>query len=66
MKSTRTIAVIGGSQEGTFKKIGEKLGVEVIFHTGKSRNGGNKKEFIESRFLCPNGAVLGNRNKQAG
>lgn len=41
----KTIAVIGGSQEQTYKKVGQKFGVEVIFHTGKSRNGGNKREF---------------------
>jgi hypothetical protein len=41
----KTIAVIGGSQESTYKKVGQKFGVDVVFHSGKSRNGGNKKEF---------------------
>lgn len=41
----KTIAIFGGSQEGTYKKIGQKHGVEVLFHCGKTRNGGNKKEF---------------------
>jgi hypothetical protein len=41
----KTVAIIGGTQETTFKQIGRKLGVDVLFHCGKSRNGGNKKEF---------------------
>lgn len=41
----KTIAIFGGSQEATYKKIGNKYGVNVLFHCGKSRNGGNKKEF---------------------
>ncbi|MEK3992707.1 DUF2325 domain-containing protein [Robertmurraya sp. FSL R5-0851] len=41
----KTVAVFGGSQETTYKQIGKKHGVEVLFHCGKSRNGGNKKEF---------------------
>ncbi|MFT9493863.1 MULTISPECIES: DUF2325 domain-containing protein [Bacillota] len=41
----KTVAVIGGSQEATYKKIGQKHGLNILFHTGKSRNGGNKKEF---------------------
>lgn len=41
----KTIAIFGGSQEGTYKKIGQKHGVNVLFHSGKTRNGGNKKEF---------------------
>ena len=40
-----TIAIIGGSQEGTFRKIGNKHGCDVLFHSGKTRNGGSKKEF---------------------
>lgn len=50
----KTIAIIGGSQGGTYKKIGEKHGVDVIFHSGKSRNGGNKKEYktIVSKADC--------------
>ncbi|WP_374717790.1 DUF2325 domain-containing protein [Neobacillus sp.] len=42
----KTIAIIGGSQESTFKKIGLKMGINVLFHNGKTRNGGNKKEFM--------------------
>lgn len=41
----KTIAIFGGSQEATYKKVGAKFGCDVLFHTGKSRNGGNKKEF---------------------
>lgn len=41
----KTIAVFGGSQELTFKKLGKKQGLNVLFHSGKTRNGGNKKEF---------------------
>ena len=41
----RKIAIFGGSQEVTFKKIAKKNGCDVVFHNGKSRNGGNKKEF---------------------
>ncbi|MFC0273597.1 DUF2325 domain-containing protein [Metabacillus herbersteinensis] len=40
-----TVAIFGGSQEATYKKIGEKHGLSIIFHIGKTRNGGNKKEF---------------------
>jgi len=39
------IAVIGGSQEQTFKKVGKKMGCEVLFHCGKTRNGATKKDF---------------------
>ncbi|KZE67956.1 hypothetical protein AWM68_17440 [Fictibacillus phosphorivorans] len=41
----KTVAIFGGSQEGTYKKIGQKHGLNVLFHCGKSRNGGSKKEF---------------------
>ncbi|MDC3424391.1 DUF2325 domain-containing protein [Aquibacillus sp. 3ASR75-11] len=41
----KTIAIFGGSQEKTFQKIGAKHGCKVLFHGGKTRNGGNKKEF---------------------
>ncbi|MDX1806481.1 MAG: DUF2325 domain-containing protein [Paenisporosarcina sp.] len=41
----KTIAIIGGSQEQTYKKIGSKHGCNILFHNGKTRNGGNKKEF---------------------
>lgn len=40
-----TVAIIGGSQEQTFKKIGKKAGCNVLFHNGKTRNGGTRKEF---------------------
>lgn len=39
------IAIIGGSQERTFKQIGAKMGCQVLFHGGKVRNGGTKKDF---------------------
>lgn len=42
---SKTIAIIGGSQKSTFKNIGNKHGVDIIFHCGKTRNGGKKKEF---------------------
>lgn len=41
----QTILIIGGSQEQTFKKLGEKQNCDVLFHSGKSRNGGVKKTF---------------------
>lgn len=41
----KTIAIFGGSQEQTFKKLGSKVGCQILFHGGKTRNGGNKKEF---------------------
>lgn len=40
-----TIAIIGGNQEGTFKKMGSKLGCNILFHGGKVRNGASKKDF---------------------
>lgn len=42
---TRTVAIIGGSQEQTFKKLGKKMGCNVLFHNGIFRNGATKKEF---------------------
>jgi hypothetical protein len=45
MMMKTTLAIIGGSQEVTLKKIGIKLGCNILFHGGKTRNGGNKKEF---------------------
>ncbi len=44
MKKNR-LAIIGGSQEQTYKSIGKKMGCEIIFHNGKSRNGSSRKEF---------------------
>lgn len=41
----QTILIIGGSQEQTFKKMGKKQNCQVLFHSGKSRNGGVKKTF---------------------
>lgn len=38
----KTIAIIGGTQEQTFKKVGKKAGCQVLFHNGLS---GSKKEF---------------------
>lgn len=43
--SKPTIAIIGGSQEATFKKIGSKLGCNILFHPGKAKKSGSKKEF---------------------
>lgn len=41
----QTIAIIGGSQEQTYIKIGKKHGCKILFHNGKTRNGATKKEF---------------------
>ncbi|WP_209124486.1 DUF2325 domain-containing protein [Alkalihalobacillus sp. BA299] len=41
----QTIAIIGGSQEQTFIKVGKKFNCNVLFHNGKTRNGGVKKDF---------------------
>ncbi|MEK5071749.1 DUF2325 domain-containing protein [Sporosarcina sp. FSL K6-1508] len=41
----RTVAIIGGSQEQSFIKIGKKMGCNVLFHNGITRNGGTKKDF---------------------
>lgn len=41
----KTVAIFGGSQQSTYLKIGKKHGLEVLFHSGKCRNGGNKKDF---------------------
>lgn len=41
----QTIVIIGGSQEHTYKKIGQKQNCNILFHNGKSRNGGVKKSF---------------------
>lgn len=41
----KIVAIIGGSQEQTFKKMGKKAGCDVLFHNGKTRNGGTRKEF---------------------
>ena len=43
--SKQIIAIIGGSQEQTFKKVGKKMGCDIMFHPGKTRNGATKKEF---------------------
>jgi hypothetical protein len=39
------IAIIGGSQEKTYKEVGAKKGCQIIFHGGKVRNGGTRKDF---------------------
>lgn len=44
MKKT-TLTIIGGSQEQTYKKVGAKSDCQILFHNGKSRNGGVKKDF---------------------
>ncbi len=41
----QTIAIFGGSNEMTYKKIGKKMNCKVLFHNGKTRNGGVKKDF---------------------
>ncbi|KAA6446947.1 DUF2325 domain-containing protein [Bacillus swezeyi] len=38
------ITIIGGTQEKTFKKIGQKNGCVVLFHNGKTRNGAIKAD----------------------
>lgn len=44
----KTLFIVGGSQEQTFKKVGKSNGCEVIFHPGKVRNGGVKSAFQKS------------------
>lgn len=44
----QTIFIVGGSQEQTFKKIGKKQNCEILFHSGKVRNGGVKSAFRKS------------------
>lgn len=44
MKNT-TLAIIGGSQEQTYKKVGSKSNCKILFHNGKNRAGGMKKDF---------------------
>jgi hypothetical protein len=41
----QTIAIIGGSNEKTYTKVGKKFNCDVLFHCGKTRNGGVKKDF---------------------
>ncbi|WP_066412757.1 DUF2325 domain-containing protein [Sutcliffiella cohnii] len=41
----QTVLIFGGSQQDTYVKVGEKMNCNVIFHGGKSRNGGVKKTF---------------------
>lgn len=41
----KTVAIFGGSQEKTYINVGKKYGYNVLFHNGKARNGGNKREF---------------------
>jgi hypothetical protein len=40
-----TIAIIGGSNEGTYRKVAAKQGANILFNCGKVRNGGSKKDF---------------------
>jgi len=42
----KTVAIIGGNQEQTFHKLGKKMGCNVLFHNGISRNGATKKVFL--------------------
>ncbi|QAS54729.1 DUF2325 domain-containing protein [Halobacillus litoralis] len=39
------IAVIGGTQEKTFQKVGAKHGCKVLFHDGTGKQNGRKKSF---------------------
>lgn len=41
----KTIGIIGGSQEQTYKKIGKKYGFKVVHHNGKVRNGADARVF---------------------
>lgn len=45
MLRTMKIAVIGGSQEKTLKKIANRYGAEVLFHCGKTEKAGKTKNF---------------------
>lgn len=40
-----TLAIIGGSQEQTYQKVGSKSNCQILFHCGKARNGGVKNDF---------------------
>ena len=42
----KTVAIIGGSQEKTFKQLGKKMGCDILFHDGLSRKGKTNKEFL--------------------
>ncbi|WP_243767224.1 DUF2325 domain-containing protein [Paenibacillus agricola] len=41
----KTVAIIGGSQTDTFKKIGEKRGIRVEHHNGKTGGGSVDSHF---------------------
>ncbi|MGQ7885678.1 DUF2325 domain-containing protein [Paenibacillus sp. WC2504] len=41
----KTVAIIGGSQTNTFKKMGEKRGLIVEHHTGKTGGGSIENHF---------------------
>ncbi|MCK6259593.1 DUF2325 domain-containing protein [Fictibacillus sp. KIGAM418] len=41
----KTIAIIGGSQKTTFEKMAKRQNCNMMFHTGKVRNGASKKAF---------------------
>jgi hypothetical protein len=54
----KTVAIFGGSQEQTYKKIGQQYGIEVLFHNGKVRNGKHTKEFRTMIKKCDCVVVL--------
>ena len=41
----KTICVIGGTQKSTIKSLGEKRGLNILYHDGHVRGGGNKTVF---------------------
>lgn len=49
------IAVIGGSQEQTFKEIASRYGLEVLFHCGKTEKAGKTRDFrniVKKSDIC--------------
>lgn len=40
-----TIGIVGGSQEKTYQLVGSKYGCKILFHNGKTRNGGVKSDY---------------------
>lgn len=41
----KTVAIIGGSQTGTFKKLGERYGLNIEHHDGKFGGGRAESHF---------------------
>lgn len=48
----KVIAIIGGSQKQTFQKIGEKYGVQVVFHSGKNGSKKDLKNVVKKADCC--------------